>query len=125
MIIITPSVLLNLKSVHISRVHVITPKIVIGIIIALVTIIAPEEIARGWIIAAIPTESKGSVIFYPIKAPIATPWDFLTHNKATVNSGSEVPTAETEVPMIAPIFPWSKFSEPPNLRTESIKLFDA
>ena len=62
---------------------------------------ASELIVKGLTRAAMPIDSRGSVIFDPTKVPIATPLLFLAAIIATVNSGREVPKPDITVPIIA------------------------
>ena len=68
-----PSHRLNLKPVHMKIRQQDTPMIVAGIIIFITSGTEAAEIVKGDTIAAIPIESIGSVMFEPIRVPIATP----------------------------------------------------
>jgi hypothetical protein len=68
-----PSNLLNLNPVHIMARHNVTPTKVAGMIRCIVKSYDSSVIDIGATKAAIPIESNGSVIFEPIKVPIATP----------------------------------------------------
>ena len=96
-----PSQRLNLNPVHIIAKHIDTPRSVAGIIRYIVRSYDASVSDIGETNAAIPMDSSGSVIFEPIRVPIATPWLFLTATIATVSSGREVPRPDIVEPTIA------------------------
>ena len=98
---IPPSKRLNLNPVHIIAKQIETPSIVAGIIRYMVRSYDAEVSEIGDTNAAIPMESRGSVMLEPIRVPIATPWLFLTATIATVSSGNEVPNPDIVEPTIA------------------------
>ncbi len=74
---------------------------VAGMIIFIINGTDPDEMTKGETIAAIPIESIGSVMFEPIRVPTATPCDLFDAIRATVNSGSEVPSPDIVIPTTA------------------------
>lgn len=98
---IPPSKRLNLNPVHIIPRQIETPIIVAGIIRYMVRSYEADVREIGETNAAIPMDSRGSVILEPIRVPIATPWLFLTATIATVNSGREVPNPDIVEPTMA------------------------
>ena len=61
--------------------------------------IADDPTVTGYTIAVIPIDNNGSVMFEPIKVPIATPFERFAAVSATANSGSEVPPATITTPI--------------------------
>ena len=60
-----------------------------------------DPTVTGYIMAVRPIDNNGSVMFEPIKVPIATPFERLAAVSATANSGREVPIAVIVAPINA------------------------
>ena len=63
--------------------------------------IADDPTVTGYIIAVSPIDNNGSVIFEPIRVPIATPFERLAAVSATASSGRDVPIAVIVAPINA------------------------
>ena len=64
----------------------------------MVSPLSDSDIDKGLIIDAIPIDRSGSVMFEPMRVPMATPLLRFAAIMAMVNSGNDVPIPETVVP---------------------------